>query len=188
MSFPFTEQQCFFVAIFAFAIIGFQRGWRRELISLVFVMLATFLLRPGSGNTFEQFLARILGAGGVLLTGNQSSAPAASTSLPLWGILLAFALVLALGYYVGNKSFPRAATPAERFVGIVPGIITGAFVLGYLSQFFPKDATGHSFVSVAVQTPDPSNYITILFVIAIVAVIVGLIASRAKKSAPPAKK
>ena len=40
--------------------------------------------------------------------------------------------------------------------------------------------------AVAVQAPDPANYVPVIFAIAIVSLVVALIAARAKK--PPAKK
>jgi drug/metabolite transporter (DMT)-like permease len=188
-SLPFTDQQCFFVAIFVFIILGFQRGWRRELISLVFILLGVFLVNSGNFKTVSSFLTRIPNMIGFLITGSQTSAnpviqPVANVLGP-WGPLLLFAAIVVVGYLVGNKAFPKPATPSDRFLGIIPAIISGAFVLVYLGSFFPKDATGHTVFSVAVQSPDPANYISVIIVIAIVAVVVALIAARAKK---PAKK
>ena len=73
-SLPFTDQQCFFVAIFVFIILGFQRGWRRELISLVFILLGVFLVNPGNFKTVSSFLTRIPNMVGFLITGSQTSA------------------------------------------------------------------------------------------------------------------
>ena len=194
-SLPFTAQQCFFVAILVFIVVGFQRGWRRELITLVFVLLAVILIRPGSNSGFISGLfTRIPAMIGYLFTGSTStgtSGTAVSNSfLGPWGSLLLFILVVALGYIVGNRAFPKPTNPTERFIGIVPSVISGAFILYYLTTgpFFAKNTSGQPFFSVVVQPPDPTNYVSIIFVIAVVAVVVGLIAARAKKSAPPAKK
>jgi hypothetical protein len=188
MSLPFTEQQCFFVAILAFVVIGFQRGWRRELVSLVFVLLAVFLIRPDSGRTFGQFLSRLPAVLAYLLGGNSappSATPEAVTGfLGPWGPLLVFLLIVGLGYYIGNRAFPRPGMPQERFVGIVPAIISGAFILAYLSSMLPRSQG--NLVTVAVQAPDPANYVPVIFAIAIVSLVVALVAARAKK--PPAKK
>lgn len=189
MSLPFTDQQCFFVAILVFAIVGFQRGWRRELVSLVFILLAVFLVRPDSSKTFGQFLGRLPSTLSYLLTGTaQSSAPPPATSSfmgPL-GSLLLFIVIGAIGYLVGNKVFAKPTTPQERFIGIVPAIISGAFVLAFVSNFFPRNAAGRSLFTVAIQPPDPGNYLPVIFVIAVVSLVVGLIAARTKKT--PAKK
>ncbi|MBV9231410.1 MAG: hypothetical protein JOZ18_19020 [Chloroflexi bacterium] len=188
-SLPFTEQQCFFVVMLAFIVIGFQRGWRRELVTLVFVLLGVFLVRQDTGRTFAQFLARLPGTITFFMTGTPQPGVAGPATSPLgpWGSLLLFAIVMGVGYFVGNKAFPaKPATPQERFIGIVPAVISGAFVLAYLDSFLPKDASGRSALVVNVQSPDPGNYVPVIFVIAVVAVVIALIAARAKKS--PAKK
>ncbi|GAC1423869.1 MAG: hypothetical protein NVS4B1_12600 [Ktedonobacteraceae bacterium] len=194
-SLPFTDQQCFFVAILVFIVVGFQRGWRRELITLVFVLLAVILIRPTTNGGFITGLfTRIPAMFGYLLTGstrtNATTTAVSNNFLGPWGILLAFILVVALGYFVGQRVFPKPTTPTERFIGIVPSMISGAFILGYLTtgNFFAKNQQGQSFFSVVVQPPDPTNYVSIIFVIAVVAVVIGLIAAKAKKSAPPAGK
>lgn len=187
MSLPFTEQQCFFVAILVFVVIGFQRGWRRELVSLVFVLLAVFLVRPDSARTFGLFLARLPAVFAYLVGGSAQAntfSPDAAGLLGPWGLLLIFALVIILGYYIGNRAFPRPAAPQERFIGIVPAIISGAFILAYLTSVLPK--SGGNQVTLALEAPDPSNFIPVIFVIAIIALMVGLVAARAKK--PPVKK
>ncbi len=194
-SLPFTSQQCFFVAVLVFIVIGFQRGWRRELLTLIFVLLAVILIRPGSNGGFiGSLFARIPALLAYLFTGSTGTAATtnATTSnfLGPWGTLLGFIGVVALGYFIGQRAFPKPINPTERFIGIVPSVISGAFVLGYLTSgnFFAKNQQGQSFFSVVVQPPDPTNYIPVIFAIAVIAVVVGLIAGRAKKSAPPAAK
>lgn len=188
MSLPFTEQQCFFVAILAFVVIGFQRGWRRELVTLVFVLLAFFLVHPDAGRSLGEFLARLPSVFAYLLGG--SAAPQTATAdqvsnfLGPLGPLLIFAAIVALGYYIGNRAFPKPTAPFERFIGIIPAVIYGAFILAYLSSILPKSQG--NLVTVAVQAPDPSNYVPVIFAIAIVALVIALVAARAKK--PPAKK
>ncbi len=189
MSLPFTDQQCFFVAILVFAVAGFQRGWRRELVSLVFILLAVFLVRPDSSKTFSQVVSRVPSTFSFLVTGTAQGGGGGAVSggfLGPLGSLLIFLVIVAIGYVVGNKAFGRPTTPQERFIGIIPAIVSGAFVLAFLSNFFPKDAAGRSLFTVAVQPPDPGNYLPVLFVIAVVALVVALIAARTKKT--PAKK
>ena len=65
-------------------------------------------------------------------------------------------------------------------------VLAGAFVLGYLSSYFRTNG-GRSALVVDVQSPDPMNYLAIIFTIAIIAVGVAMFVAR-KKSAPPAKK
>lgn len=187
MSLPFTSQQCFFVAILAFIVIGFVRGWRRELVSLVFVLLAAVLIRPGTNNTIGHFIARIPSTLGYLVSGssgNSSTSTSSTNFLGPWGTILMFALVVVLGYFVGNKAFPRPTQPAERFIGVIPGVISGAFIMGYLvsSGFFGSKPS----LNIVLTPPDPSNYVPIIFIVAVAASIIALIVSRTKKA--PAKK
>lgn len=186
MSLPFTDQECFFIVMLAFVVIGFMRGWRRELVSLVFVLLAAFLMNPTASRTFGEFLARVPGSISFFLTGRGMAPGTTSNIFGPWGALLGFAVIVVIGYLIGNKAFPRPATPQDRFIGVVPALISGAFVLAFLSNYIPKGPAGQSLFTVAVQAPDPTNYIPVIFVAAVVALVIALIASRTKKT--PAKK
>lgn len=191
-SVPIMDQQCFYVVIFVFLVGGFYRGWKRETISLIFILLGAFLVRPNSNQDFGQYIQRVPQIFSYLFTGKVSPTPATTSGLnfgPL-GTLLVFALIVALGYVIGNRAFPKPATPAERFIGIVPALISGAAVLYYVdtSGFFVRNAQGQASISTVVMLPDPSQYVPIIITIAIIALIIALIASRTRKSAPPAKK
>jgi hypothetical protein len=185
---PFTASECFFFAILAFAVMGFYRGWKKEVLSLLFILIAAFLVRPSSGGGFTEMLARLPATISYLLTGTVSppSAPAPTNAFlgPL-GPVLAFLLIAALGYYLGEKAFPKPASPTERILGILPAITAGALFLGFLnsSNFFAKDPQGHSVFSIMLQPPDPGQFVPVLLVISILVVIGGLIATRAKKTA-----
>lgn len=180
---PFAEYQCFFVVILGFIALGFQRGWRRELVSLVFVLLAVFLMRPDSSRTVVQFLERIPSTFIYLATGSASETGSSATPVGIapWGALIGFILIVIIGYLVGNKAFPKPTTPYERFIGVVPAVVSGAFVLAYIANFIPKSA-GQPQVQFTMQAPDPGNYVAVIFMIALVAVLIALIAARAKKS------
>lgn len=193
-SLPFTDQQCFFVVIFAFAIGGFIRGWRRECISLIFILLAAVLIHPSTNQMFGQFLSRLPSTLSFLLTGKSSAASAASTGAtpnfgPFWALLI-FLLLAALGYYIGNRAFPKPTTQPERFIGIIPALIAGSTVLYYINTggFFARTADGQTTFSTVFMLPDPAQYVPIMFVIAIIAAVIALISSRTKKAPPPAAK
>ncbi|HZR42960.1 MAG TPA: hypothetical protein VFB12_22765 [Ktedonobacteraceae bacterium] len=192
MPLPLSEQQCFFVAILAFAVIGFQRGWRRESLTLVFVLLAFVLIQPASSRAIGTFLGRIPAGVGYITTGTGSTA---ATTTPAdflggaFGSLLIFAGLVGLGYYLGNRAFPKPALPQDRFIGVVPAVISGGFILNYLSQYLPKNTAGQPYVAVNVPAPDATNMVPVIFVVAIVSVVIALIVARAKKAQPgPGKK
>jgi hypothetical protein len=181
-------QQCALVALVVFIIVGFQRGWRRELVSLVFVMLATLLIHKDTSDALGAFLGR-LPAIFAYMTGTQAPADngqAANGGFlggPFWSLII-FAGLVALGYYVGNKVFPRPTTPQERFIGIVPAIIAGAFFISYMTEYLRSInvVSGGNNVSVNLQSPDPANYVPIVVVIGIIALVAALIAARVKRA------
>ena len=169
----------FVIAILAFMILGFQRGWRREVISLVFVLLATFLVNVKTSDFVGSFLSHIPGAITILLGGTPSQAPAQGPLITGWvPSLLIFAGVVILGYF-------KPATPPERIIGIIPGVLSGAFILWYLEGFI-QAATGNPTIPLNFADSDPGKYVPIIFVIGILALVVAVIAARAKKA--PAKK
>ena len=56
MSLLFTPQQCFVIAIVAFGLIGFWRGWKREVISLAFALTGVLFLLLNGGNALAQLV------------------------------------------------------------------------------------------------------------------------------------
>lgn len=189
MVLPLTSQQCFFVTMLVFIVVGFMRGWRREVMSLVFILLAVVLIHPDTSDAVNSFLGRVGNFIAYLSgSGSLNSAPS-SPGLsflggPFWSLVI-FVLVVALGYYIGNRVFPVPTTPHERFIGVIPAIISGAFVLFYMSDYV-KSTGGTENLQVQVAPPDPGTFVPVIFVLALIALVVGLVASRFKKA--PAKK
>lgn len=184
-SIPITAQQCFFVAIFVFIVAGFFRGWKRELVSLVFILLGVVLLNPISVNAIGQFLVRLPATISYLTTGNATNPaplPQQNYTFGPLGTLIIFFLIIAIGYYAGNQAFPKPATAGERFIGIIPALVAGAVVLYYLdhSGIFSSTGNGTTFATVF-EIPDPGTYLPFLFIVAIIALIVALISNRVGK-------
>jgi hypothetical protein len=185
MVLPLTSQQCFMVTIFVFIFAGFMRGWRREVMSLVFILLAIFLVHPDTSDALNGFFARLGNFIAYLGGSGQLNAPPSSPGLsflggPFWSLVI-FVLIVAVGYYVGNRVFPAPTTHHERFIGVIPAIIAGAFVLFYMSDYI-KATGGSANVQVQVAPPEPSSFVPTIFVLALIALVVGLIASRFKKA------
>ena len=186
MSALFSGSTCFFVGILAFAVFGFQRGWRRELISLVFILLASVLITASTSDAVGTFLGRIPAGLAYLvgLSAAPSSQPLSFIQGPIWSLAI-FGALIVLGYFVGNRVFPKPATPPERIIGIIPGVVSGAIVLGYLANFIQQQQSNPT-VSVDLTTANPGNYIPVIFVVAILALVVAIIVARTRK--PAAKK
>lgn len=181
-------QQCALVAIIVFIIVGFQRGWRRELVSLVFIMLATLLIHPDTSDALGAFLGRLPTTFAVM-TGQPAPAQTTASSTgflggPFWSLVIFGGLVV-LGYYTGDKVFPRPSTPQERFIGIIPAIIAGAFIISYMTAYLRSAnlvTNGGRDVSFNFTSPDPANYVPIVVVIGIIALVGALIAARVKRA------
>jgi hypothetical protein len=189
MALLLTSTQCFTIAIVVFGVVGFIRGWRREVISLGFALGGVLFLLYNGGVFLADLIFVRLPILFQDLIGANPGAPKASSTPPssvtvFATTLIAFIVIVAAGYYIGNKAVPAkasAATPFDRFVGIVPGLVTGFFLMTYITNVFAKSPI----ITFGVNTPSPTvvtNYVPLLFVVAIIAVVAGLVAARVKKS------
>lgn len=190
MTWLVTPQQCFFIAMIAFGVIGFWRGWKREVISLAFALTAVLFLLLKGGDAVAQL---VFVKTPIILHYIFSSGPAPTPAAPsptavLTVTLITFVVIVVIGYIIGNRAFPnKALTPGERLLGVLPGLVTGYFLITYISNTFASSPL----ITVGVGTPAANlvtNYVPLLIVVAIVVVLAGLIASRAKKPGASAKK
>ena len=190
MSFLFTPQQCFIIAIAGFGLLGFWRGWRREVVSLAFALTGVLflLLKGGAALTQLVFVKMPLVIHDVFSTGPGTTPSQPSSGDELIVTLVTFVVIVVVGYLVGNRAFPggKNLPAAERLLGILPGLITGYFLITYLSNIFSSHA-----ITLGISTPSETvitNYVPLLIIVAIVVVVLGLIVSRAKKPGASAKK
>src|ERR1700736_5947388 len=125
MSLPFTAPECFFVVIIVFAVIGLQRGWRREVISLAFVLVGLlFLVTLNGGPGLAHFIfvrAPVIIAD---VFGQPAPKPNNEPSAQIGQIttLVTFFVILVLGYFVGSKVMGKADTPAAHILGVIPAV------------------------------------------------------------------
>ena len=190
MNWQLSAPQCFFLAIIAFGVIGFQRGWRQEIISLAFTLTGIlFLVFESVG--FAQFVfINLPRATQALLSGTASgsTSPAMTGSDPrvAYSTGIAFFVFIALGYFISFRVAPKAVNAAERILGVIPAVISGYAILTFVTAAFGKTAL----FTVGVSTPNQSligSYLLVIFVVVVVAVIVALIAASSKKKAPAKK-
>jgi len=184
MFLPLTSQQCFFSALCVFIVVGFLRGWCREVISLVFVLLAVCLIHPDTSDALNCFLGR---SGYVIAyLGGSSHQPPSDCSAVIsflsgsfWSLVI-FVLLVALGYLIGNRVFREPACALDRFFGIVPAVISGSFVLFYLSSY--ARALGEpTNLQENIHQSNPSTFVPVIFVIVIITLMVALIAACFKR-------
>lgn len=178
--------QFFFIVILVFAVIGLLRGWRRGIVSFGFEMVALLLLFIDQGRWLADFLFNKLPEISQLIAGNTTNTGTSNVSDTNLVItkLIVLALMIVIGYFVGNKAFPKPATPPDRLFGILPAIVGGYFMVFYLTNYLGT-STSSSQLSVDIGTPSQDtvgNSVLIIFIIAVVVVIAALIAANAKKA------
>src|SRR6266496_400896 len=116
--------QCFFIIIFAFAVIGFIRGWRREIVSLAFTLAAVLIVALGGGALVAQAIFVRLPL--ALQDPHNLHPPGPPGDLDILIVTgLTLVVLIALGYLIGNRAFPRPGVPAERVLGVIPAIFAG---------------------------------------------------------------
>lgn len=169
----------FLIVVPIFAFNGFRRGWRREIISLLFIIVAFVFFALNGGVEVAKLIYH------VLLNQTLSDANLLANHAKFVNVATGIALVaiIAFGYFIGSRLFPRPGLGQDRLLGIIPGVISGILLVVNLTNFFFPDAQrvieeGTNLV--------PLNFITdsatLIFVIAVVVIIIGLVAVRTKKS------
>ena len=185
----FQGWQCFFVVFLAFAVIGFIRGWRREIVSLAFTLAAVLIGALNGGILVAQAVFVRLPL--AFQDPNNLHTPPSPTSTEVLIVTaLTLTIIIALGYIIGNRAFPKPTTPPERIWGAIPAIISGIAIYSVLSRLTTVVNGGQVF-TVAVPNPSPDmvgNYLLLIFVVLVVLVIIGLVASSAKKGSGAPKK
>ncbi len=183
MSFTLQSPQCFAIAIIVFGIFGFLQGWRISLVLMGFTLAAVLFLFIGGANGIAQILfvripqtVNVLSGGAI---GPKSPSPPSSNQV-LISALVAIGVAMILGIVVGNRAFPGkpgSVSTKDHFLGVIPGLVTGYALISYASRLF----AGNQTISVGATTPSPStlgDYIVVLVVIAVIALIVGLLTAR----------
>ncbi len=183
MAWQITEQNALFaISILAFAWSGYRRGWKRETVSLLFIVLGiVFLLMNGGA-----YLARLLYQLLLNVTLTEQQLMTSHQRFVLITTIFAFAIIIVLGYVIGRRAFPKAVGP-DRVLGIIPGIITGALVAAYVT-YYRIPSTQTTVISAGTLNTDiipnlVANFtVVVIFVLALVVIFIGLVATRPKKS------
>ena len=175
--------QCLFLVVLVFAVLGFMRGWRREIVSLLFTLAGVLIIGLNGGTAVAQTIfVRIPLA--FQDPNNLQKPPAPNGTAIAVVTVLTLVAIIALGYVIGNKVFPKPATPAERIWGVIPGIIAGLAIYFTISQMAPYLTKGPA-IGLFISAPNSNvigNSLLLIFVILVVLVIIGLITSNTKKS------
>lgn len=185
MALLLSAPQCFFLGMIAFGLLGFIQGWRRAVILTVFTLAGVLFLslKGGSGIATLIFVrGPVIWQEIVSPSSPISTPPAPDNNQVFLVTFLSFLAIVAAGYLIGQRAFdPKtsAGTPFGRIMGILPGLVTGYFFINYMAGLFNS-----SVVSLGVTTPGQnvlSDSIPVLFLVAVVVVVLGLITTRVKK-------
>jgi hypothetical protein len=183
MTWQFTLQDALFLLSFiTFGIIGYQRGWQREVVSLLFIILGVGFLNLNGGAYLSKLLYQFLENKSI---SNTDLLPGHSHyRVWIFVTIASLIVIIALGYIIGSRR-PKAKSGQERTLGLIPGLITGA-VIGAEVTYFLLPSSAKSVITTGTLQMNLNflGNITVLliFVIAVVAVVIGLMASRPKKS------
>ena len=187
MVWQLSAPQCFFIAIIGFAVLGFQRGWRREIVSLAFTLTGILFLIFGSLGLAQFFFINMPRAMQTLFTGTPASGrrPIILPSDPRVAIstAIAFVVFVGLGYLISYRVAGKPGGTPERIWGVIPAVISGYAILTFVTAAFGKT----SLFTVDVNTPNQnliSSYLLVIFIVVVVAIIVGLVAASSKKKSP----
>ncbi len=183
MNWQITEQGALFaIFILAFAWSGYRHGWKRAILSLLFIVLGLVFLFLSGG----AFLARLLYQ--LLLDVNltEQQLTASHPTLVLITSISAVAIIIGLGYIFGRRTYSFPTFPQDRVLGIIPGAITGALVAAYVTNFlFPSTKTivisaGTLYTNLLPNLMADFT-VVVIFLIALVAIFIGLAVIRLKK-------
>ena len=174
--------QFFTFGLILFGIIGFIRGWHREIVSMGFILATVLFLYVGGANGLASFFLQRVPLGINFLSGGAvgpKTLPPAPSSNQVLAVALIFLLAaIFIGFLVGGSAFKKVTgTPSERFLGIIPGLVEGFAIVEYISHLFASSPQ----ITFGTNTPNPNNLgnsIIVIFLIAIAALIIGLVATR----------
>jgi hypothetical protein len=182
MTLTLGSPQCFAIAIIVFGFFGFLQGWKIALVLMGFTLTAVLFLFIGGANGIATFFFVRLPETLHTLTGGalfSSTLPPPSANQVLISALIALGLVMLLGIIVGNRAFKdkNPVPTKDHFWGIIPGLVTGYAVIGYASHIF----AGTQSISLGITPPTTTNignYIVVIVVIALIALVLGLLTAR----------
>ena len=175
-----VQEALFILALIIFGIIGYQRGWQRETVSLLFIILGIGFLNLNGGAYLSKLLYQFLLGRSISEQDLMRSHP----NVLIFVTIASLVVIITLGYIIGSRR-PKAKSGQERTLGLIPGLITGA-VIGAELTYFILPNSGKSVITTGTIQMNLNFLgnltVLLIFVIAVVVVVIGLMATRPKKS------
>src|SRR5258708_30512627 len=124
MSFVLDSGRFYLIVLAIFAIIGFARGWRREVISMAFIVPTVLFLFVGGANGLASFFLQRVPYGFNFLTGGaigpKSLPPPPSSNEVLVVAAITFIVAIIVGFLVSNGAQKSPGTARGRALDIFP--------------------------------------------------------------------
>lgn len=184
-----SSMQCFLVTIVIFALVGFARGSKREMVSMCFTVATVLTLALGGGEGLADFFLVRLPLLLQVAAGAKVTIPTGNANVSATNVFTTTIIVLVVGvgsgYLIGNRVFPLPAAAHERLWAIIPALISGFFFLVYVTQLLSAPM-----VSLVVSLPakgDIAGYIPLVIIIIVVAVLAALFAGSVSVKKPVKK-
>jgi hypothetical protein len=123
----------FLLSIIIFGIIGYQRGWRREIVSLLFFIYSVWFVYLDVSIYLSRLLYQFLLGKSI----SDRYLLHSHANVVLFVTIASLVVIIAPGYVIGEKriSHNRKTLPQDHRLGLIPGIITGAVVAAELAFF-----------------------------------------------------
>src|SRR5260370_8771954 len=157
MSFILNSGQFYLIVIAIFAIIGFARGWRRELISMAFIVPSVLFLYVGGGDGLAGFFLQRIPYGTNFLTdgavGPKTLPPPPGPNQVLVVAIIALIVAIVLGFLVANRAFKPTGTPPERLLGIFPGLVKAIATSSMIGRRLARSPK----LTAGTAAPNPTN-------------------------------
>jgi hypothetical protein len=177
------------IGIIVMCIIGFPRGWKREMISLAAIITGLIFLGLGGGPAMAfllfvgvPFLFRAI-QNGAPNTGVQvQSLPSPDSTAILVTSIVCFFLIIGLGYVIGKRIVDKPSKPVEHFLGLIPAAISGYILTTYVLGAIPLFAGLPLFSSQLMKVDFSVPSFLFIFIMAVLVVAAALIAGARKKT------
>ena len=129
------ETQCLFFLLLIGAIVGFLRGWQREVITAAIVLgVVLFLVVGGDGIVWNFLFVGIPNLiQGPAAAGAATQTAAQAPTSPFLE-LLEFSGLTGMGYLVGHRYGAPPKTGQHRLSGVLAGLLNGSVVTFFLSR------------------------------------------------------
>src|SRR5215469_14005732 len=116
MNWQFTVQDALFLfSLLIFAVLGYQRGWQRETVSLLFIILGVGFLNLNGGTFLSKLLYQFLEGKSISDRDLLHNHP----NVWLFVTVASLVVIISLGYIMSSR-ISKAKDGQARTLGLIP--------------------------------------------------------------------